>query len=511
MSDISANNKRIAKNTIALYVRMLFSMCVKLYTSRVVLNTLGVVDYGISGVVGGVVAMFSFLNTSMASATSRFLTFEIGSGTPDKLRDTFSCAFWLHAIIAFIILILSETIGLWFVANKLVIPTERMFAAHCIYQLSILSMIISILQVPYSALIMSREKMGIYAGIEILHVSLKLIIVFLLLWFNFDKLILYGILLTLITIFISIIYRIYCHLHFNESRIRFVWRPDIMRPMMSFSGWDLYGNMSVIARTQGVNILLNMFFGPIMNAAATVATQVQGAIMTFAANVLTAVRPQIIKQYAQGNKEHMIALIRNATKINFLLLLFISIPVMAEMDFILDIWLVDVPKHAATFCIYTLLFNFFASMSSVIVTGVHATGNIKRPSLINGTLYLLVIPISYLSFKCGGEAWISYLFNVIAVFIGMLSNAYTLHLYVKEFPLHKFVLSDLLRCLAVLLIVSISMYFVKVIMTEGWLRLFISLTVSTTVLSILGYLILLPKSVKEKIVSTIRKKICKKD
>lgn len=505
--DTTANNRRIAKNTIFLYVRMLLAMAVSLYTSRVVLQVLGVVDYGIYGVVGGIVTMFTFLNASMSGATARFLTYELGQNNQFRLNETFISAFILHSIIALIIVLVAETIGLWFLVNKLVIPEERMCAAHWVYQLSILSMVISVTQVPYNACIISHERMQVYAYVEILNSVLRLVIVYLLLWGGNDKLIFYAALVLAVSFLIAMIYRGYCVRHFSECRFRFLWRPNILKPMLSFSGWDIYGNMSVLARTQGVNMMLNIFFGPALNAAAGIATQVQSAIMSFATNVLTASRPQIIKQYAQGYPNQMISLIRNTLRLNFLLLLVISVPLMLEIDFVLKVWLKEVPAYAAIFCFYTLLFNFFASLSSVLMTGIHATGRIKRSSLINGTLYLSVLPVTYILFKYGTAPWSSYLFNVAAVFIGMLSNAYTLRLYIPQFPLRSFIFNDLLLCLAIFAGVYVICSILHIEMDEGWPRLIAVSFLSTVLLAALGYFFLIPASLKAKFLSFLKSKL----
>lgn len=510
MNNTSANNKRIAKNTVILYVRMLLAMGVSLFTSRVVLQALGIVDYGIYGVVGGIVAMFTFLNASLSGATSRFLTYELGQGNSLRLQETFISAFWLHCIIALVIALVAETLGLWFLMHKLVIPEDRLVAAHWVYQLSVLTMMVNVTQVPYNACIIAHERMSVYAYVEILNVILKLLIVYLLLCLNGDKLILYAILVFGVTVLIMMSYRLYCLKHFSECKVHFLWNSRIIKPMLMFSGWDIYGNMSVLARTQGVNMLLNMFFGPALNAASSIATQVQSAVMSFANNVLTASRPQIVKQYAMGNNDAMVSLIRNTLRLNFLLLMLITIPLLLEMDFVLNVWLGQVPDFAASFCSLTLLFNFFAGMSSVLITGIHATGRIKRPSIINGSLYLSVIPVTYVLFKLGAAPWTSYLFNVVAVFIGMLSNAVTVRMYVRQFSLRRFVWEDLCRCLLLFGAVYVLTLGLHEVMIEGWLRLIMTCMLSTLLLLTGGFLFIIPTSLKKKIVDSLKEKLCRK-
>lgn len=296
----TGGDKRIAKNAVMLYVRMFLTMIVGLYTSRVVLAVLGVEDYGTYGVVGGIVAMIGFLNSSMSGATSRFLTFELGKGDEKRLADTFSSALIIHIGIALLVLILAETVGLWFLCNKLVIPEGRMPAAHWVYQLSIASAMIWITQSPYNATIIAHERMDVYAYVEILNAVLKLLIVYLLSIGNFDKLILYATLVFLVSVLIRLIYRIYCVRHFSESHLHWVWDKSILKPMLVYSGWNLYGALCLTTRQQGTNFLINIFFGVVFNAASSVATTIQGVVKGFTYSSTFAFRPPIIKAYAQG-------------------------------------------------------------------------------------------------------------------------------------------------------------------------------------------------------------------
>ena len=280
--------------------------------------------------------------------------------------------------------------------------------------------------------------------------------------------------------------------------------------MLSFSGWDLYGNASVTARTQGVSMLLNMFFGPLMNAAAGIATQVQNAVMAFAGNFIVAVRPQIVKQYAAGEYESMFKLLKEAIVLCFTLLSLLSVPLMCEAHFVLKIWLKIVPDYAVIFCNFTLLFNIFASISILLVSVVHATGKIFRPSFINGSLYLLVIPFTYVAFKLGCEPWVSFLFNVVAVVIGMTSNAWTIKLYVSGFPFKEILLKYFLRCVLILFSVYGMVYSLHFILDEGWGRLMLSIFSSSILLSLGAFYILLTSSSRARLVSYLKKKLWKK-
>jgi len=395
----TSNDKRIAKNTLMLYIRMLLSMVVSLYTSRVVLNTLGVEDYGIYGVVGGVVSMFSFLNASMSGATSRFLTYEMGKGDFQKLKDTFSSALIVHMGIALVVFVLAETVGLWFLTNKLVISESRMYAAHWVYQLSILSMVVGVTQVPYNASIIAHEKMEVYAYVEILNVTLRLLIVYLLVIGDFDKLILYAILTLVVSFVIVLIYRFYCTRRFAESSFHWVWKVEILKPMLSFSGWDLFGNMSFTFKQQGTSFILNIFGGVLLNAANGIAMTVQGVISSFSYNIIQAFRPQIVKAYAMNDLRSMESLLRNACKYSIFMLMLISIPLCFEIRYVMGKWLNMVPEYASEFCQILLLQSIFSIISSCIIVGIHATGDVTKLSLYNGLSNFILLPVLYLFFK----------------------------------------------------------------------------------------------------------------
>ena len=510
MAEHSANNKRIAKNTMMLYVRMLFSMLVSLYTSRVILQTLGVEDYGIYNVVGGVVSMLGFINASMSGATMRFITYELGKGDFYSQRVVFSTAVNIHLLIAFIILIISETIGLWFLYNKMQIPNARLDVAFWVFQLSILSAILSILIVPYNATIIAHEKMSAFAYVSMLEVVLKLIIVFLIQVIASDKMFMYALFVFFVGLIMRFIYHFYCLKNFKETRYLCVWDKVVFKRMLNFGGWDLYGNLSVIARTHGVNLLLNVFFGPIVNAASGIATQVQGAVVQFSSNMIFAVKPQIIKTYAEGDYEYMRSLIVNSSQLCLLIQTLLIVPLIMELNFILKIWLGDVPPFTSMFCSLTLLFNLFSQVSLIFATGIHATGKIKRISFINGTLYLLVVPMSYFMFLVGAPSWSAFVVNVVAVFVGMLSNAYTLQLYIKGIKIYEFVRRVLLPFIFIFLLTMLIVWFSQKCLEESFFRMVITVTVSTIVVSILGWFFMLERSLRETIISKIKNHLCKK-
>lgn len=503
MSKQGVDSQRIIKNAALLYVRMLLTMGVSFYTSRVILETLGFEDFGIYNVVGGVVVLFSFFNSSMGSATSRFLTYAIGKKDQAEICQTYSTAIYIHIVLALAILFLSETVGLWFLESKLVIPPSKMMAARIVYQLSILTTLVAIMRVPFDALIIAYEKFNFFAKIEIVNAFLRLGIVFLIVYLPFEKLILYASLILLITVIIAFSYALYVYVNFKDIRFAKAINSKQLKQMLTFSSWDLYGNMSVMLRTQGVNMLLNMFFGAIVNAAAGISMQVQSAVMSFSGNVLTAFRPQIVKQYSLGNYTYMSELIFNACKYSVILLFLIGIPIIFNIEYVLTIWLKNVPAYTVPFCIWTLIFNLGASLSSGIIAGIHATGNIKRPSLINGTLYLLVVPVSYLLFKSDFPPYYSFVFNACAVFLGCFSNVYTLSLYIPEFSKQSF-LTKVLCPLSLLLLVVTGLlsglrYFVK----DDLIYLLSSALMAILSISLFSYLFIIDEDVR----SLIRKKI----
>lgn len=393
---------------------MFISVIVSLYTSRVVLQTLGVEDYGIYGVVGGIVSMMGFINASMSGATSRFLTFELGRGDFSRLSKTFSSALLVHIIIAVIVLVLAETVGLWFLCNKLVIPEGRMTAAHWVYQLSILSAMLTITQVPYNSSIIAHEKMDIYAYVEILNVSLKLLIVYLLQIGDFDKLILYAILMFAVSLIIIMVYRIYCLQKFEECKFHWIWDKEYLKPLISFSGWDLYGNMSVVFFTQGLSMLLNIFFGPALNAANNVSTTVQGTVKAFAFNVIQAFRPQVIKKYAQEDIDAVNQYCIMATQYTLILFSIIAVPFLFKTECILHLWLGLIPEHTVFFLRIVLLGTIFNLANNIVNIPIHACGRMKLFSLVTGSCFMISIPLMYILLKLGGSADMSYLIVLLA-------------------------------------------------------------------------------------------------
>lgn len=397
----ATNNKRIARNTLLLYVRMLFIMAVSLYTSRVVLATLGEVDYGIYNVVGGIVVMFTMISAPLTTAVTRFLNFELGRGHMEQLQKVFSTSVNIQLIISAVIFLLAETIGVWFLNTKMNIPAERMWAANWVLQCSIATFVINLLSVPYNATIIAHERMNIYAYISILEVSLKLLVVYLLVISPWDKLAAYAVLLTVVALGVQMTYAIYCRRNFQECRwTRHIDRP-MMKDMLGFSGWNFIGAASGICRDQGVNIVLNIFCGPVVNAARGIAVQVNTAINSFVQNFMVALNPQITKSYATGEYEYMFSLLFRGARFSFYLLLFLSLPVLVNTSWILHFWLEDVPDYTVIFVQLILVFAMCESVSTPLITAMLATGNIRNYQLLVGGLQLLNLPGSYVLLRMG--------------------------------------------------------------------------------------------------------------
>ena len=409
MSETTANNKRIAKNTLLLYIRTLFLMLVSIYTSRVVLNTLGVVDYGIYNVIGGVVTMFTFINVALNSSTQRYLTYYIGINDNQSTQKVFVNCILIHVLIALIIVILSETIGLWFLLNKMVIPQERMKVAMWVYQFSIITTTLNIFCSPYNAVIIAHERMSIYATISILEAILKLLIVFLIDFSTWDKLLFYSLLLILAQLLIQSIYIIYCKTKFKETQLKNLFDRLLFKKLASFISWNVVGGISHVLCGQGINILLNMFFGPTVNAARGIAVQVQTAVLQFSYNFQKAINPQITKSYARKDLETMHTLIYRSSRYTFFLLLLIIIPVFIETDLILTIWLTIVPKWTVMFLRLILCVVVIDSVANPLMISSAATGDVRLyQSVIGGTM-LLIVPTSYVFLRLG--------FNPAIVFI----------------------------------------------------------------------------------------------
>lgn len=446
MTNTSVNNKRIAKNTLLLYVRTLFIMLVTLYTSRVVLNTLGVTDYGIYNVVGGVVAMFGFINGSMSSATQRYITFALGKGDKENLQKVFCTALQIHVLIATLIIILGETVGLWFMYTQMQIPANRMDAAFWVLQCSIVSTAVMVISVPYNADIIAHEKMSAFAYISILEAVLKLAIVFALVLSPFDRLIFYAFLILAVQLLIRLCYSHYCSRHFEESKYRHVWDKSLFREMTGFAGWSMFGNLASVLFSQGLNMLLNVFFGPVVNAARAVSVQVQSAIQQFVGNFQMALNPQITKTYAKGEMDEMHKLMFRSARFSFYLLFFLSLPVLFETNFILTVWLKIVPDNTVVFLRIMICTSLLYTLSNPLMVANQATGKVRKYQAICGTILLLILPVSYICLLLGCPAYSVFIVHfvmesitqavrmvLLRPLIGIRIRDYFRHIYLRVF------------------------------------------------------------------------------
>lgn len=452
-----------------LYVRMLFTMAVSLFTSRVILQTLGIEDYGIYNVVGGVITMFTFINSAMVSSTQRYLNFELATSNDEKLKSIFNTSLQIHALIALAIILLGETLGLWFVMNKLVIPETRMTAAMWVYQCSILSCVVGIMSTPYNADIIAHEKMSAFAYISILDVSLKLLIVYLLVISPYDKLIVYAILVLAIQLLIIYIYTRYCNKHFKESLIECKINRTLLKEMAGFAGWSFWGNLAGILYTQGLNMMLNIFFGPVVNAARAIAVQVQAAVQQFVGNFQMALNPQITKNYAYGNLEQMHSLMFRSARFSFLLLFFISLPVILETEFILSVWLKTVPDDAVIFTKIMICISLIYTTANPCVIANQATGKIKVYQMVVGGILLTILPISYVVLKLGAPAYSVFIVHFCVESVAQFSRMYMLRKLIN-LPMTQYLQNIYIPIVSTVAVSIVFPVIVHMQMEDGWLR-----------------------------------------
>lgn len=484
---MESENKRIVKNTLMLYFRQILILLTSLYTVRIVLQALGAEDYGIYNVVAGTVTMFGFLTNSLAGASQRFFSFELGQGNSESLQKIFSLMLAIYILLAITILFFAETVGLWFVKNKLTIPATRINAAVWVYQASIFSFIISILTTPYMAAIIARENMKIYAYASVIEAILKFLVA-LSLSFMPDKLIAYGFLLLIITFLNTVVYRIYCCKHYKECHFVFYWDKEKFKEIVSYSCWNLFGSSISIIKNQIMNILLNIFFNPVVNAARSISVQVNNAVNSFAGNFTTAMRPQIIKQYAAGKNDKAIQLVFYGCKYTFFLMYIFALPLILEMNYILRLWLSRPPEMAVIFTRLALIDVVIASVSYQIMTLAQATGKIKLYQSVVGGILLLNLPVSYIVLKLGASAYSVMIVAIVISIVATIIRLLILRLLVS-FSIKKFLRDCILPIFSVVLIASVIPCFFHYIMEENFFRLcivFIS-AIFLTLLSIITF------------------------
>lgn len=446
VEDKGTKSRRIARNTMMLYFRMLLLMLVSLYTSRVNLNALGVDDFGIYGVVGGLVSMFWIVSNALVGSINRFITFELGTGNQDKLNRIFSTAKGFQYIIIAVIIILAETIGLWFLNYKMVIPSDRMMAANWVYQFSVISFCLDLIVIPYTADIIAHERMSAFAYISILNVFGKLIVAWTISIAPIDRLIWFGGLILVNSTIIRYVYIYYCKRHFEECKAKFIFDKSVWKEMFGFAGWSFIGTIAAILRDYGGNILINLFFGPAVNAARGIATQVNGAVSGFVDNFQTAVKPQITKSYAANDYDYMYQLIYQGSRFSFYILFLLALPILCSTHYVLKLWLGEVPEYTVLFVQLILILTMHESLSGPLITAMLATGNIRNFQIVVGGINLMNLPISYICLRLG---WIPQSVVIVAIFIsfcctiarilfvremtGMPVRAFLTHVYLNIF------------------------------------------------------------------------------
>lgn len=474
--DQSANNKRIAKNTLILYIRMFFTMIVSLYTSRVILNALGVDDYGIYNAVGGFVAMFAVISNSLSAAISRFITFELGKGNKVRINKIFSTSVLIQLLIALCIVLFAITLGTWFLNTKMVIPDDRVYAANWVFYLSVLTFVVNLISVPYNACIIAHEQMKAFAYIGILEAVGRLCIAFAIMISPMDKLVFYALLMGLLAGGIRLLYGWYCKRHFEECHFRWVYDKELVKEIFGFAGWNFIGSASGILKDQGVNVLLNIFYGPSVNAARAVATQVSSAVTQFSTNFMTALNPQITKSYATNERQYTFSLICKGARLSFFLLLILSLPILIETKTILTLWLKIVPDYLVPFTRLVLISMLIGSLSQGMITLMLATGDIRKYQLVVGGVVLLDFPLSYIALKLGFSPTSVF---VISLFIALVCLFLRLKMLkdMVDFPVKEFVKTVLLRVGGVFLLSLCLPLFITYFMPDSILRFFLNLFV----------------------------------
>lgn len=493
-----------------MFIRMVVVLFITLYTTRVILAVLGVEDYGIYNVVCGFVSMFSFLNTSMSNGIQRFFNFELGNNGTIGAQKVFNNALFIQIILAILVLFLTETLGLWYLHNKMVIPEPRFTAAKWIYQFSVINFLLVIFQSPFGAAIMAHEKMGFYATINILDTVLKLVIVYILPKIDVDRLIMYGIFLCLISGLNLLLSVIYCRIYFQEIKASCNLDKQLMKSMLSFSGWNIFGSFSIIMKDQGINLILNLFFGPIVNAARGIAVQINSGINSFVSNITIPVRPQLVQSYSKGNISRALSLTYSVCKLSSMCYFMIAFPICLEIRTVLEIWLGDnIPMHSESFVVLTLITAFTSNFHSAISNLVHATGQMKKFQLTTSIIKLISIPLSYalLSLYMVPEAAfvIVLVLDIIAHFCGcyILSR-------ITYFPLIQYIRTVILPVLNGCFFASIPAILLHFLLGKGIMKLLLILSSTILSMTICGYFLTFDNNEKEMFVYLFKSLITKR-
>lgn len=505
-----ANNKRIAKNTLLLYFRMFLMMAIGLYTSRVVLAVLGEVDFGIYNVVGGFVSIFTMISGAMSSATQRFLSFEIGKGADGRVKELFSTAVIIHVFLALIILLLAETVGLWFVNEKMNFPEDRYSAANWVFQFSVLTFIIKVISVPYNAVLVAYERMSAFAYVSIIEVSLNLMVVFLLAFSSIDKLVMYAAFLSLIAVIIRFIYGIYVKRNFSECNC--VWKTDagFQKQMVSFVSWNLIGSIAGVAKEQGINVVLNIFFGATINAARGIAYQVMHAVSLFSTNFQLALNPQIVKLYASNEKEKMFRLVFRGSRLSYLLVLMLSLPIIIETPFVLGVWLKDVPDYTVLFLRLVLISTMIDSLSHTLIASMHASGKVRDYQIVVGGISLMTLPTVYIFFCLGYPPYVAMVIGIVFSFICHFARLILLK-YSIQLPINEYLIQVTFRVMCVSVLSGIIPFYVSTYFEYTWCGFVVVVLICILSTSIFSYAFGLSSSEKsilrEKLSNIFHKKM----
>lgn len=507
------SNSRIAKNSIFLAVRMMLTMVISLYTARVFLSVLGVIDYGIFNVVAGFVTMFAFLNNAMITGIQRFYNFELGKNGIDGGKKVFITSILSQLALSIIIVALTETAGLWYIYNQMVIPHDRFIASLWIFQFSVLSLVLSILAAPYAAAIMAHEKMDYYAYVSIFDSVGKLLIALVLAYVHYDRLIFYGALLFLVSALDFILYAIYARNKFQEVNFELKIHSNLFKELVLFSGWNIFGKLAIMVKEQGLNMILNIFFGPVVNAARGIAFQINSALAGFVSSIATAVKPQMTQSYAQGNKQRTFHLMFSMSKLCYIILLFLAVPVCLEISFILKLWLGNnVPKYTSIFAVLVVLTTFVNNLNAPVSYVVHATGNMKLYQTATGVIEIFMLPVAYMLLKKGGEPWTVFLVAFVFVTIGQAASLVILN-RIEPFSIKSYCKRILFPLISLSTASSFVGYTTQRFLSESCIRVVMVTATSFFSTLILSYVFVLNASEKHMvglIVSQLKKiKLCR--
>lgn len=500
------NNKRIAKNTLMLYIRMLLVMAVTLYTSRVILQSLGIVDYGLYNVIGGMTLMFGFFQSSLSNATQRYLNVELGRNDHEGVNRIFSLSQLIYFAMSILVVVVAEIIGLWFIYNKLTIPPDRLSAALWVFHTTVISLFFTLNGIVYNSMLIANENMKAYAYLGIIEVVLKLLIAFALFYSPFDRLKLYSVLFLLVTLSVQSFYAVTCLCKYKEARFHYYWNKNIFREMFAFMGWNTIGTAAWALNHQGINILFNIFFGPVVNAANGIASQVNSAVTKFSMNFYTAVQPQIVKSYAAGDYDYFRSLIYNSSRYSFYLMWLLCLPIMLRIDYILELWLGNVPESTNQFVIWTLIYSLIYTLTSPFWIAIQAVGHLKKYTIWTNTVYLMAFPLAYISFKIGFSAITALQFLTLTRALHLVASIAITNQYIEISILH-YLKKSILPIVKTIILTLLILPFTNQLFPQN-LKGFLAMTTFSFFIIILSvFLIGISKQERTIIITKIKRRI----